>query len=188
MYGAEAFPWILDQLWFSMRMTNTVVLLVVASVVVVVVIRPQSGGVGLVAALHAFPLAFFSCLHAFLQALPARRLRQADLRALNSGAISCLQSLPHLARAGEPTRPAAMRAVVSKQARARRFRVMGRIGPLSSTHPPGGVGYTWRGLLPHLEIERQEDMPRPPWVAHSSYWIGSPASGSPSAPPRSRRW
>ncbi len=38
---------------------------------------------------------------------------------------------------------------------------MGRIGPLSSTHPPGGVGYTWRGLLPHLEIERQEDMPRP---------------------------
>src|SRR5438046_7325201 len=117
MYGAEAFPWILDQLWFSMRMTNTVVLLVVASVVVVVVIRPQSGGVGLVAALHAFPLAFFSSLHAFLQALPGRRLGQADLHALNSVAISCLQSLPHLARAGEPTRPA-MRAVVSRQARA----------------------------------------------------------------------
>ena len=35
---------------------------------------------------------------------------------------------------------------------------MGRIGPLSSTHPPGGVGYMWRGLLPHLEIERQGDM------------------------------
>ena len=31
---------------------------------------------------------------------------------------------------------------------------MGRIGPLSSTHPPGGVGYMWRGLLPHLEIEQ----------------------------------
>src|SRR3989441_9930180 len=164
MYGADELFLMLDQSWFSMRMTNTVALLVVTSVVVVVlvvvlVVRPQPGGVGLVAALHAFPLAFFSCLHAFLQALPARRSGQADLHALNSVAISCLQSLPHLARAGEPTRPAAMRAVVSKQARARRLRVMGRIGPLPSTHPPGGVGYVWRGLLPHLEIERQGDMP-----------------------------
>src|SRR5438046_10671946 len=139
MYGAEAFPWILDQLWFSMRMTNTVVLLVVASVVVVVVIRPQSGGVGLVAALHAFPLAFFSCLHAFLQALPARRLRHADLHVLNSVAISCLQSLLHLARAGELTRPAAVTAVVRTQGRARRFRGLGRIGPTDSKPPPGDV-------------------------------------------------
>src|SRR5438876_11976436 len=150
MYGADELPLMLDQSVFSMRMTNTVVLLVVTSVVVVVVNRPQPGGVGPVAALHAFPLAFFLSLHALLQALPARRLRQADLHALNSVAISCLQSLPHLARAGEPTRPAAMRAVVSKQARARRFRVMGRVGPLCSTHPPGGDGYMWRCLVPPL--------------------------------------
>src|SRR2546425_12387638 len=95
MYGADELFLMLDQSWFSMRMTNTVALLVVTSVVVVVlvvvlVVRPQPGGVGLVAALHAFPLAFFSCLHAFLQALPARRSGQADLHALNSVAISCL--------------------------------------------------------------------------------------------------
>src|SRR5438067_9060163 len=145
MYGAEAFPLILDQLWFSMTTTNTVVLLVVTSVVVVVVIRPQPGGVGLVAAVHAFLLDFFSCRHAFLQALPARRLGQADLHAVNSVAISCLQALPHLARAGEPTNPAAMRAVVST-GKARRLRVMGRIGPLPSTHPPPAGSVTYGGV------------------------------------------
>ena len=83
------------------------------------------------AALHAFLLDFFSCRHAFLQTLPARRLAQADLHAVNSVAIGCLQALPHLARAGEPTRWAA-RVVVRKQARARRRRVMGRIGPFTA--------------------------------------------------------
>src|SRR6266568_110878 len=97
MYGADELPLMLDQSVFSIRMRNTVVLLLVTSVVVVVVNRPQPGEVGLVAALHAFPLAFFSCRHAFLQALSARRLGQADLHFLNSVAISCLQSLPHLA-------------------------------------------------------------------------------------------
>jgi len=41
MYGAETFPLILDQLWFSMRMTNTagsVELVVVPNVSVVVVV------------------------------------------------------------------------------------------------------------------------------------------------------
>src|SRR2546425_7426501 len=73
------------------------------AVVVVVVVSPQPGGVGFVAALHAATSDFFSSLHAFLQTLS---LPQADLHALASATICFLQSLRHLARAGDAMSPA----------------------------------------------------------------------------------
>src|SRR5436190_14968703 len=71
-------------------------------VVVVVVVSPQSGGVGFGAALHAATSDVFSSLHAFLQTLS---LPQPDLHALASATICFLQSLRHLARAGDAVSP-----------------------------------------------------------------------------------
>src|SRR5437773_10336500 len=71
-------------------------------VVVVVVVPPQSGGVGFVPALHAATSDVFSSLHAFLQTLS---LPQPDLHALASATICFLQSLRHLARAGDAVSP-----------------------------------------------------------------------------------
>src|SRR5213592_849849 len=71
-------------------------------VVVVVVVSPQSGCVGFVAALHAATSDVFSSLHAFLQTLS---LPQPDLHALASATICFLQSLRHLARAGDAVSP-----------------------------------------------------------------------------------
>src|SRR6266446_4632426 len=64
---------------------------------------PQLGGIGFVAALHAALSDFFSSLHAFLQTLS---LQQPDLHALASATMCFLQSLRHLARAGDAVRPA----------------------------------------------------------------------------------
>src|SRR5213594_3142289 len=75
---------------------------VLVEVVVVVVVSPQSGGVGFVAALHAATSDLFSSLHAFLQTLS---LPQPDLHALASATICFLQSLRHLARAGDAVSP-----------------------------------------------------------------------------------
>src|SRR5437016_7444224 len=71
-------------------------------VVLVVVVSPQSGGVGFVAALHAATSDVFSSLHAFLRTLS---LPQPDLHALASATICFLQSLRHLARAGDAVSP-----------------------------------------------------------------------------------
>ena len=72
------------------------------AVVVVVVVSRQSGDVGFVAALHAATSDFFSSLHASLQTLS---LPQPDLHALASATICFLQSLRHLARAGDAVSP-----------------------------------------------------------------------------------
>jgi len=72
-------------------------------VVVVVVVSPQAGGVGLAAALHVATPAFLSSLHPFLQ---ISSLPQALLHALKSLAMSFLQGLPQVARAGDAVNPA----------------------------------------------------------------------------------
>ncbi len=82
------------------------VVVVVVVVVVVIVVSPQSGGVGFVAVLQAARLPLFVVLQECLQFLPALPLGQTTLHALNSFSICVLQSLWHLARAGEAVRQA----------------------------------------------------------------------------------
>lgn len=64
----------------------------------------QVGGAGFVAALHADFAAFFAVLQSFLQVLSC--FAHADLQALSWVRICTLQSLEHLASAGEGARPA----------------------------------------------------------------------------------
>ena len=66
-------------------------------------VRPQLGGVVFVALLHAFASANFSSLHA----LQVWSWMQAVLHAVYSLLICFLQSLLHLARAGDAVSPAA---------------------------------------------------------------------------------
>jgi hypothetical protein len=59
--------------------------------------------------------AFFASRHVFLQALPALPLAQPTLQLLKSVAITFLQSLPHFASAGAPTRLAASITVANAE-------------------------------------------------------------------------
>lgn len=97
---------------------------VVVEVVLVVVIveSPQVGGVGLVAALQAARRAFLGPLHCCRHSLPALFRGHAPLHAFNVAAISLLQSLWHLASAGDAS---ARHVNNDRSTRARRLRLGG---------------------------------------------------------------